>query len=357
MNRKSSNIPSGFLVTAASILALFACVLLASASSVAQRTQNSEPLTLTSTSSLPDVHGRIDHFSVDVKGERLFMAAVGNGTLEVIDLKSGRRVHSIRNLDEPQGVFYDPATNHLYVACGGDGVTRIFDATTFQPARSVRFPEDADNIRYDERSKMVIVGYGGTKQLRQRESGSGALGFINSAGQHDAARDIIVDAHPESFQLEKSGTRVFVNVPDKKEIEVGDLATRKIVARWPVSCNSNFPMALDESHHRLLVACREPARLVVFDTSTGKQTASADIAGHSDDLFYDTRRARVYALTSAGFLDVLQQADPDHYTRIAHLPTPPGAQTGLFVPDLDKLFVGIPAREKQGTEVRVYQAR
>lgn len=338
-----------FLISA---LAVCLCLALLSSHSVAQ---NSEPLSLASTISISDIHGRIDHFGVDVKGERLFMAAVGNGTLEVIDLKSGKRVHTIANLEEPQGVFYDPATNHLYVACGGDGVTKIFDGTIFQPVGSVKFPDDADNIRYDEHNKDIVVGYAGSKQLRNRESGSGGLGFISAEGKR--AGDIVIDAHPESFQLEKSGNRAFVNVPDKKEIEVADVPARKILARWPVSCDSNFPMALDEAHHRLLVACREPARLLVFDTGSGKQTASAEFAGHSDDLFYDARRARVYVLTNAGFLDVFQQNDPDHYPRIAHIPTPPGAQTGLFVPALDKLFVGVPAREKQPAEVRVFQAR
>jgi DNA-binding beta-propeller fold protein YncE len=335
-----------------SSVAVCACLLLVSSRSVAQ---NSEPLSLASTVSISDVHGRIDHFGVDIKGERLFMAAVGNGTLEVIDLKSGKRVHAIANLDEPQGVFYDPATNRLFVACGGDGVTRIFDGTTFQPVGSVKFPDDADNIRYDQHNKNIVVGYAGSKQLRNRETGSGGLGFITADGKR--AGDIVIDAHPESFQLEESGSRVFVNVPDKKEIEVADVPARKILARWPVSCDSNFPMALDEAHHRLVVACREPARLLVFDTGTGKQTTSVEFAGHSDDLFYDARRARVYVLSNAGFVDVFQQADPDHYSRIAHIPTAPGAQTGLFVPALDKLFVGVPGRDKQPAAVRVYQAR
>ena len=336
-----------------SALAVSSFFLLFLPPSAGQNTRKSEPLSLATAIPLPGVRGRIDHFGVDVKGKRLFMAAVGNGTLEVIDLKNGRRVHTIANLDEPQGVFYDPATNHLFVACGGDGVTKIFDGTTFREITSVKFPDDADNIRHDAHSNNVVVGYAGSKELRGRDSGEGGLGFIDAAGKR--VGDIVIDAHPESFQLEKSGSRVFVNVPDKKEIEVADLISRKILARWPVSAEDNFPMALDEANQRLIVGCRQPPRLLVFDTESGKQTASADIAGHSDDLFYDAHSARVYVLTSAGSLDVFQQNDPDHYKRIGHLPTPPGAQTGLFVPEWRKLFVGIPAREKQNAEVRVYE--
>jgi len=202
---------------------------------------------------LPNVTGRIDHFGVDVTGQRLFVAAVENHTLEVVNLKSGQRVHTISDLAEPQGVFYDPATKHLFVACGLDGVTKVFDRSTFQVLATVKFPDDADNIRYDPRNKGVIVGYAGAKQLRKRAEGTGGLGFIDSSGKKTG--DIVVDAHPESFQLEKAGPRVFVNVPEKKEIEVVDATKRSVLARWPVSAEDNFPMALDEADYRCRLAC------------------------------------------------------------------------------------------------------
>src|SRR5712692_9386877 len=139
--------------------------------------QEAQPLSLETHIPLMNVKGRIDHATVDLKGERLFVAAVDNHTLEVIDLKSGRRVHTITDLAEPQGVYYDPSTNRLFVACGLDGVTKIYDGTTFQVIASVKFPDDADNIRYDARSKRVIVGYAGAKQLRKRRRGPEGLGF------------------------------------------------------------------------------------------------------------------------------------------------------------------------------------
>jgi WD40 repeat protein len=164
-----------------------------------------EPQVLSPHSKIPltNVKGRIDHFSVDVKGQRLFVAAVANHTLEVIDLQSGKQVHTIAGLAEPQGVFYDPSTNRLYVACALDGSTKIYDGTTFRLVGTVKFPDDADNIRYDARSKSIIVGYAGAKALRNREEGTGGLGFIDSAGRKTG--EVIIDAHPESFQLEKKG--------------------------------------------------------------------------------------------------------------------------------------------------------
>lgn len=294
---------------------------------------------------LPNVEGRIDHFSADVKGQRLFMAALGNHTVEVLDVQSGKRVHTFPDLAEPQGLYYNPFTNRLFVACASDGATKVFDGGTFQPLGAAKFSADADNIRYDARAQRVIVGYG-----------DGALAFLDSNGKKTG--EIALDAHPESFQLEKSGPRAFVNVPDKKEIQVVDLVKNTMLGRWPVtSALRNYPMAFDEAHHRLLVGCRAPARMLVIDTATGKQTASAEIVGDTDDLFYDAATSRVYVIGGQGFVDVFEQKDADHYDRTAHVATAPGARTGLFVPDWGSLFVAVPHRGEQRAEVLVYETK
>jgi DNA-binding beta-propeller fold protein YncE len=315
--------------------------------------QNHQVLSLNAQIPLPGVKGRIDHLGVDVRGLRLFVAAVENHTLEVVDLKSRRRVYTIPDLAEPQGIFYDSSTNRLFVACALDGVTKIFDGSKLHILATVKFPDDADNIRYDERSKDVVVGYAGAKLLRRREEGTGGLGFINSDGKK--AGDIVIDAHPESFQLEKAGSRIFVNVPDKKEIEVVDATKLSVLARWPVSAEDNFPMALDEARRRLFVGVWKPPQLLVLDTDTGKQLAAGEIAGSTDDLFYDSARHRVYVLTSQGSLEVFEQKDADHYSRIARYPTPPRSQTGLFVQEWGKLFVAVPAQGDHTAEIREYQ--
>jgi DNA-binding beta-propeller fold protein YncE len=294
---------------------------------------------------LPNVEGRIDHFSADVKGQRLFMAALGNHTVEVLDVQSGKRVHTIADLAEPQGLYYNPSSNRLFVACASDGATKVFDGGTYQLLGTARFPADADNIRYDARGQRVIVGYG-----------DGALAFLDSAGKKSG--EIALDAHPESFQLEKNGTRAFVNVPDKKEIQVVDLVKSTMSGRWPVtSALKNYPMALDEAHHRLLIGCRAPARMLAIDTETGKQTASVDIVGDTDDLFYDAATSRVYVVGGQGFVDVFAQKDADHYDRTAHFATAPGARTGLFVPDWGSLFVAVPHRGEQRAQILIYETK
>jgi len=306
---------------------------------------------------LTKVKGRMDHLGIDVKGQRLFATAFDNHTLEVIDLKTGRQIHTISGLEEPQGAFYDAANNRLFEANGGDGTVKIFDGTTFQLLQTVTLDLDADNVRYDARSNHIVIGYGGEKFLAgkvARPGGGGALAILDTSGKQ--VGNISMDAHPESFQLEKVGSRVFVNVPDKQEVEVADLTKGQVLARWPVTCTTNFPMALDEAHHRLFVGCRMPARLAVFDTETGKIVASPAIVEHTDDLFFDAGKGRIYIL-GEGFIEAWQEKDPDHFERIGRYPTPADGRTGLFVPDLGELFETIPHHGLQGAEILVYSTK
>ena len=306
--------------------------------------QSAAPLSLQSTIELSHVEGRIDHFAADLKGQRLFVSALGNHTLEVIDLKAGKVVRTLTGLQEPQGVLFEPDTNRLFVATD-DGKTRIYDGGAFQLLHTISFRDDADNIRYDPRSRNAVVGYG-----------SGALAFLDSNGK--SAGEIGMDEHPESFQFERNGTRVFVNVPNRKEIEVADAVKRSALVRWPTTAAAScFPMALDESHQRLFTGCRVPARLLVYDLAGGKTVAIEAIAGDTDDLFYDAARGRIYVIGGEGFVDVLQQKDADHYERIARYPTHSGARTGLFVPEWGKLFVAAPHRGSQGAQILVYDAK
>jgi DNA-binding beta-propeller fold protein YncE len=311
----------------------------------AAQSQETKFLALTARIDLPNVNGRIDHFSADLKGQRLFMSALGNHTVEVLDVQSGKHLRTLPGLAEPQGVYFDPSTNRLYVACAQDGAVKIYDAGRFELLQTVKLGGDADNIRYDARGGRVIVGYG-----------DGALGFLDSNGKKTS--EIALDAHPESFQLEKTGTRVFINVPDRKEIQVADLPGNKLLTTWPVtSALKNYPMALDEANHRLLIGCRTPARMLAIDTETGKQAGSTEIVGDTDDLFYDAARKRVYVIGGQGFVDVFEQKGADQYDRVAHLPTAPGARTGLFVPDWGKLFVAVPHRGEQRAEVLVFETK
>jgi len=274
----------------------------------------------------------------------LFVSALGNNTIEVLDLRKSARLATIRGLSEPQGVYYVSGDNKLYVANAHDGTCRIYDGTSYKLLGSVSYSGDADNIRYDAGRRQIYVGYG-----------DGALGVID-LNTDQKAGDIPLAAHPESFRLEASGPHIFVNLPGAHHtIAVVDRAARKVVANWPVESAENFPMALDETEHRLLIATRQPARLIAIDTQSGKTLASVEAVGDADDLFFDATHKRVYVSGGARYIDVFAQRDPDHYRRIAQIPTASGARTCLFVPEMNRLYLAVPHRGNQRAEIRIYE--
>jgi DNA-binding beta-propeller fold protein YncE len=310
------------------------------------QTQESSALRLVQTIALPEVEGRIDHMAVDITSRRLFIAALENNSVEIVDLNASKHFKSIPGLHEPQGISFIPEFNKLLVANGKTGACDILDGSSFDRIKSVKFSDDADNIRYDASGQRVYVGYG-----------KGGLGIIDAKnGNH--VGDIRLDAHPESFQLEKSGPRIFVNLPESKKIAVVNRETRTVIATWATAgAAANFPMALDETHHRLFVGFRKPAKLTVFDTASGKSLANLDTVGDADDIFYDAARQRIYIAGGDGFLSIFQQLDPDHYEPVTRIPTAAGARTALFVPELSRLYLAVPHHGSQRAEVRVYSTQ
>src|SRR5438094_1539908 len=320
-----------------SLLLVFVCFASAAYS------QANTPLKLSQTIPLPGVEGRIDHMSVDVKGQRLFVAALGNNTVEVVDLAQGKRSRSITGLKEPQGIVYIPTLDQVVVANGADGTVRTFDARSFTTISSLDLGDDADNVRYDSTVGRLVVGYG-----------DGALGIIDLK-THKVINSIKLSGHPESFQLEKSRPRIYVNVPNANHIAVID-TKQTVAATWSTGeLRSNFPMALDEPHHRLFVGFRKPARLAVFDTESGKQIAMVNCSGDTDDVFYDQENGRVYVSAGEGFIDVIKQMDADHYQPISKMPTAAGARTSFFVPELHRFFLAVPRRLGQEPAILVYE--
>ena len=304
------------------------------------------PLNLVGTIDLPRVEGRIDHLALDTAAQRLYVAALGNNTVEVLDLKTGSHAKSLPGFREPQGIAVVPDAKLVAVANGqGEGVQMI-DTRDDRLTTSIRLGDDSDNVRYDAAAKRLFVGFG-----------SGALAAINAA-DWKVLGEAKLAGHPESFQLERSGSRAFVNVPTADQIAVVDRNALKMIATWPVtSAKANFPMALDEANHRMFVGCRRPAKVLVYDTTTGKEVGSFDIVGDTDDLFYDAPRTRLYVSGGEGYIDVFQQQDGNRFARLAHVATAAGARTSLFVPDQNRLYLAVPHRGSQKAEIRIYETR
>jgi len=247
----------------------------------------------------------------------------------------------------------DGLTKH--VSNGQDGTVDAFDAKSFSFIKKIKLrSDDADNMRYDPNNKLVYVGYG-----------EGALAIINGTN-YDIVAAIKLTGHPESFQIEaqkrilgQQQHRIFVNVPESHSIEVVDSQKHIVSTTWPIiNVQNNFPMALDEANHRLFVGTRDPPKLVVFDTNSGKVISILDISKDPDDIFYDAAKKRIYVSCGEGFVNVFQQQqqkDANQYNAIANISTAPGARTSLLVPELNLLYVAVPHLGNQESEILVYQ--
>jgi len=294
------------------------------------------------TIALDGVEGRMDHLTLDATGQTLFLAALGNNTLEVVDLGAGKRVRQIEGMKEPQGVVLIPETNTLVVASGDDGKCRFYDPKLNVIATVDSLP-DADNVRYDRERKQIYVAYG-----------NGGLAVLDATSQKKTA-DIPLAGHPESFQLETAGRRMFINVPSARHVAVVDRQTQSVVATWQVvGATKNYPMALDEANHRLFIGCREPAKMLVLDTESGGVAASQECCGDPDDIFHDAALQRIYVTGGEGCISVFQQESADTYREAGRVPTAPGARTSLFVPETRTLYLAVPHRGDQQAEIRVF---
>ena len=300
------------------------------------------PLVLEAKIPLGQVSGRIDHLAIDAKRQRLFVAELGNNSLGVVDLAAGKVLRRITGLSEPQGIAYVPFTDSILVANAGDGSVRVLRGEDLTPISRLELGDDADNVRVDAAHKRVLVGYG-----------KGALAVIDP-GSLSKTADIRLKAHPEGFQIDETGTEVFVNVPGAREIVVADLATGSTQSLPTQGAGSNFPMAIDGEGRRVVAVFRSPPTLMALASQDGHVVAKAETCGDADDVFVDPKRRRVYVSCGEGVVDVLEPGEAG-YRRVARVPTVSGARTSLFVPELDRLFVAVRAASHEPAAIWVFR--
>jgi DNA-binding beta-propeller fold protein YncE len=305
------------------------------------------PMILTASVPLEGVKGRFDHFASG-KG-KVFVSGLGNNSVEIIDLFQGTRVHEITGVPNPQGLAFSPEANKLFVA-SEKGKVYIYDGDSFKLLSTLDFDGGADNLRYDAATKRVYVGCGDDEK-------NSAIAVIDAMTSRRTDEVYKLGSEPESFQLEKSGPNIYVNLPELKQI-VAINRTTKELTRWPISVGQNFPMALDEANHRIIVGTREPATISAFDTGTGKMVASVPTVQDTDDLYYSAEKKRVYVPGRAGAIWVYQQADPDHYHVISKIPTVVGAGTAGYFgrqgKGFDRFYLAVSASANSNAEVRIY---
>ena len=314
--------------------------------------ENEVALKLVQTIPLPEVDGRIDHFAIDVKGQRAFLAALAKNTIEVVDLRTGNVTRTLAGFAKPQGVLFVPKFNKVFVASGADGSVKTLDGTSLAVIQTVSVSLGADAIGYDPRSNEIYVGSGGGDANKEQ----GDLTIFKAANGARVAA-VATDAHAGGSVVEDQGERVFVLVPEKAEVVVLDRKTRAQVAKWTIpGIQKDVAIARDEKSQRLFLGVRTPASIVVLDSKSGAVVASVPTVAMLDGLSFDSATRRIYTSGGEGFVDVTQQIDADHYERIARIPTGPIARTSVFVAEWHRLYVAVPRDKERGAELRVFEA-
>jgi len=293
-----------------------------------------------------NVPGHFDHFAADLKHDRLFVTPEGGRCLEVLNIRTGEHIRTVRGVEEPHAVFYRDDLNRIYVTDGEDGSLRIIDGESYEVIRTVKLRPDADSAAWDPVTRFLYIDNGG-KDAKQDYS----MISVVSTDTGEIVAEIRVESNSlEALALEAGSPRMYVNNRGQNKVEVIDREKRRIIATWPITLGKvNVPMALDEAHHRLFVGCRD-GKLVVLNTETGAELQALAITKGTDDMVFDAASKRIY-VASDGAADVYEQTDADHYKHLGTVPTGPAAKTARLVPELNRYFVAAP--EHDGTKAQV----
>jgi hypothetical protein len=316
--------------------------------------QEKECLRLIQTIPMPNVKGRIDHMDVDVKGQRLFVAGLENGSLEVIDLRAGKWLKSIPGFKKTQGVAYVPSLNKVFVASGDDGMLRVFRGDTLDLLDAIKLDLGPNRVAYDPYTQLLYVGYGG------KDAGKdyGEVGIIEAKTDKHVG-DIRVEAHPSELLLNQSGKTLFVFVSIASKVQVVDTKKREVVSTWPVSSQRDGDGALDEKHQRLLIGTRTPPQMIAMDSQTGKEVANLPTVEGMDGVYFDHRLGRIYISGGrdydVGYVFAYQQKDDDHYETIGKIPTKSGAGTSFWCSELNRYYVAAPAHDHEEAAILVFE--
>jgi DNA-binding beta-propeller fold protein YncE len=318
--------------------------------------QDKESLRFVQAIPLPNVKGRLDHMDVDVADKRLFAAGLENGSVEVVDLKSGQWVKSIPGFRKPQGIAYVKSLNKLFVASGDDGMLRVFRGDNLALLDSIHLGPGPNRVTWDPHKKVLYVGYDAPEAGKDY----GEVGIIDGkTGKHLV--DIKVDAHPAEILLNKSGKTLFVFLPTISKVQVVNTKDRQVVATWTVSNKRPGDAALDDVRQRLLIGTRTPPVMVVMDSAAGKEVAQLPTVEGMDGVYFDAAHKRVYVSGGRGLdvgnIFVYQELDADHYATLGKIPTRPGAGTSFWSPELNRYFVAAPANEHEPAAILVFEAQ
>jgi DNA-binding beta-propeller fold protein YncE len=310
-------------------------------------------LALSQTVLLPELHdGDFDHFTVDLHGNRLFVAAEENSKVLVFDLRTNKLVHIITDLKRPHAMLFREDLKKLFVVDGDLPACKIYNSDTYQAMSTIKLLNDADSILYDPAAKHLYIVNGGREAHLSYEF----ISIVDTTTDKLLTEMKIDSDHLEALAMEKSSPRMYVSITGHDAIGVIDRETSTLMETWSIADqgSQNTPVALDEPDHRLFTVTRKPGKFLALDTNTGRVVFSVPTVSHADDLTFDERMKRIY-IAGDGFLDVFKQSDPDHYDLMERVPTRFRAQTAFLIRELNTYYVAVPHHEDKPAEILLYK--
>jgi hypothetical protein len=329
--------------------------------------RDQEALRLVQTILLPGVAGRLDHMAVDLEKKRLFVAAVANGTLEVLDLGTGKVINSLTGIKDAQdALFLGGHFNKLYVS-SLDGTLRIFQGETFRLVQALKLEPDPNRLLYDPATDLIYFGYGGQNAGFDTYERVGIIQAKRGAQSDQLIADMIAPTyrpgHLAELAMDDDGKLL---VCDSRADLIFQFDTRKreLLRSWPAHGDGAADMSLDRARHRLFVGTRVPPEMTVYDSLTGKEIATLAGPETMDGVYYDPELKRIYTSggrwygtpeASPGWVYVYQQKGSDQYVLISKIMTRPGSGTSLFVPELNRFYVASQAIGDQVAAILVFE--
>jgi len=317
--------------------------------------QEKLPLKLVVTTPMPGFTGDFDHFGLDLKGNRLFLAAEDHKTVEVFDLRTGAHVHSIEGFGHPLTMVYLPESDRLIVTNGDTDDLALVDCKDYKIINTLKLGKGVDHSAYNPVNKYFYVENGGGPDAKTH-----VLSIVDTKSFKIVGEipGLSGDSN-EGMVIDSAGKKLYVNLTGSDEVGVIDLDTRQIIAKWPLpDAHVAHAIALDEPNHRLFTATRKPPQFIVFNTDTGKAVTSLPCVGVNSDMSFDVARKRIY-ITGSETASVFEQRDADHYEHIAEVPTAYRAKSSIFVPELKRLYVAVSGKGKPDAKLalQIYEVR
>ena len=308
--------------------------------------QKSLPLKLIATTPLPELVGDLEFFAPDLKGNRLFLCAEDSKTVEVFNLRSGKRIHSIKGFGAPHDIVFLPSSNKLIVTDGNDGFgsVELVSAESYEIVDKIKLPNNVDEAVFDPVNQYFYVESGSDEPGGKTH----LINIIDAKNFKLVGNITLPGKSSNAMAVDHAAEKLYINNGGTSEIAVVDLKTRQVIARWPLAeAHGLNGLALDEANHRLFSATRDPSKFWVFDTDNGKIVTTLPCTAYNDHMIFDAARKRIF-ITGTETASVIEQRDPDHYIDIAEVPTGYRAKTSIFVPELNRLYVALSGKDMSG---------